>query len=65
MIDTRVAIGHMNYPGDVRGILDEGPKGPNYLGEHMYPVDAVYDAEANRTRVGFSLIAPPPVITHD
>lgn len=58
MPDTRQPTGYMNYRGDQRQILDEGPKGPNDLGELMYPVSAEYDAEINRTRVGFSLIAP-------
>ncbi len=55
----REPIGFANYPGDCRGILDEGSKGPNYMGELMWPVTAEHDGE--RTRVGFSLIAPDEV----
>lgn len=58
MSDTRQATGWANYPGDCRGILTEGPKGPNYMGEVVWPVTAEYDAETDRTRVGFSLQAP-------
>jgi hypothetical protein len=59
----RAATGHASYPGDVtesigRDIADGRPFGPNYMGELMWPVDASYDAEANRTRVGFSLQGP-------
>lgn len=54
----RKPIGFATYNGDCRGILNEGPKGPNDMGELMWPVTAEYDAETNKTRVGFSLIAP-------
>lgn len=54
----RLPIGHANYSGDCRSILSDGAKGPNYMGELMYPVTAEYDAESNTTRVGFSLLAP-------
>lgn len=59
----RTATGHANYPGDVTAAIEADiasgrPFGPNYMGELMWPVDATYDAEANRTRVGFSLLAP-------
>ena len=47
------------YPGDCRGILAEGPKGPNTLGEPLWPVTADFDGE--KTRVGFSYIAPEAV----
>lgn len=58
MTDTRQPIGFANYRGDARNILTEGPKGPNYMGEFMWPVTAEYDAEAGTTRVGFSLLPP-------
>jgi hypothetical protein len=59
----RKATGWANYHGDVtsaiaRDIEAGTPRGPNYMGELMWPVDAAYDAESNMTRVGFSLIAP-------
>jgi hypothetical protein len=62
--DGRTATGYMNYRGDVlAGItadIDSGrPMGPNHMGELMWPVSAVYDAETDRTRVGFSLVPPP------
>ena len=57
-MSERRPTGFATYRGDVRGILNEGPKGPNYMGELMWPVTADYDAETNRTRVGFSLVAP-------
>lgn len=60
---TRPAIGHANYPGDIAGaiardIADGRPFGPNYMGELMWPVDAIYLPEEDRTRVGFSLMVP-------
>ncbi len=42
-----------NYSGDVTHIVGE-VKGPNTLGELLTAVEATYDAEANRTRVGFA-----------
>ena len=63
--DGRHPIGDLHYPGNVvPGIADAAatgrPYGPNYNGEAMYPVTATFDAEANRTTVGFSLIPPAP-----
>lgn len=55
---SREAVRWANYPGDARGILTEGPKGPTTMGEAMWPVTAEYDAEADKTRVGFSYVAP-------
>lgn len=59
----RVAIGHMNYPGDLRSTFDfetfKGAKGPSYMGEVLFPVDAAYDEETNMTKIGFSLMPPP------
>ena len=51
----RMPVRWATYPGDCRGILNEGPKGPNTIGELLWPVVAEFDGE--RTRVGFSYIA--------
>lgn len=59
MSDTRQPIGWATYPGDARNIVNERAKGPNYMGELMWAVTADYDAEANTTRVGFTLLPPP------
>lgn len=48
----------MNYPHDVRHIVDDPPKGPNYFGEVMYPIAAKYDAKTDTTRVKYSIIKP-------
>lgn len=61
---TRAAIGYMNYRGDcTAGIAEQiesgAPMGPNYLGEHMWPVDVVYNPDTDTTHVGFTLIPPP------
>ena len=58
-VDDRQATSFANYRGDQRSILEAGAKGPNYMGEAMWPVTAEYDADANMTRVGFSLMPPP------
>jgi len=59
--DTRQATGYANYNGDVRPGLDmKRAMGPNYMGELMWPVTASYDPETNKTKVGFSLMPPPP-----
>lgn len=58
---VRLPIGHITYPNDHTHLAGrEEPMGPNYMGEHMWPVTADYDPETNRTRVGFSLIQPDP-----
>lgn len=57
----RKPVQFATYNGDVRSILNDGGKGPNTLGEWLYPVTAEYDAETKKTRVGFSFIAPPEV----
>jgi hypothetical protein len=41
------------YPGDVTHIIGE-VKGPNLLGERLTAITAEYDAETNKTRVGFT-----------
>lgn len=61
MSDTRQAVRWATYPGDARNILTEGPKGPNTIGEALWPVTAEFDPEANKTRVGFSYVAPEAV----
>lgn len=61
MSDTRQPVQFATYNGDVRTILTEGGKGPNTIGEMLYPVTAEYDSVADKTRVGFSYIAPPEV----
>lgn len=58
-VPVRKPIGHATYNGDLTGILHEGPKGPNYMGEVMWPVTADYDPETGKTRVGFSLVPDP------
>ena len=60
-MSERRPTGWANYSGDCRSILNAPRKGPNYMGEWMYPVTAEYDAQSNTTRVGFSLIPPPEV----
>ena len=59
----RPAIGYANYPGNVTEAIAADvaagrPFGPNYMGDLMWPCEATYDSIADRTRVGFSLIAP-------
>lgn len=59
----RLPVQHANYRGDVTAAIerdiDSGvPKGPTTLGEPMWPVTAEYDAAADRTRVGFTYLAP-------
>jgi len=66
MTTVRKPTGWANYPGDVRAAIardiERGhSKGPNYMGEPMWPVAAEYDAETDRTRVGFSLVPPEAV----
>lgn len=61
--DSRVAVGHANYPGDVTAgiaadIASGFPHGPNYMGELMWPVDATYSPDQDKTRVGFSFLRP-------
>lgn len=63
-MSARLPIGFANYRGDVteaiaRDVESGRPFGPNYMGELMWPVSADYDTATNKTRVGFSYIAPP------
>lgn len=52
--------GHANYRGDVRSTFDDDrPLGPGYDGELRFPVDAEYNPDTNRTRVGFTKVPPP------
>lgn len=60
---VRAAIGYMNYEGDVTAAIKTDIEsgravGPNYFGEHMWPVDCTFDDTVGVTRVGFSLIPP-------
>jgi len=62
-IDQRRPIGHCNYGRDVTvaigRLIDSGqPMGPNYMGELMWPVVAMYDPTLGSTRVGFTLVQP-------
>jgi len=41
------------YPGDVTHMIGE-VKGPNTLGEPLTAVSAEYDAQTDKTRVGFT-----------
>lgn len=61
MTDDRKPVQFANYKGDTRNILNEYAKGPNTIGELLYPVTAEYDAETDHTRVGFSYIVPAEV----
>ena len=59
MTDTRKPTSFLNYRGDLTESFDMGRAyGPNLLGEMLHPVTAEYDADADRTRIGFSLLAP-------
>jgi hypothetical protein len=65
VVDERKPVQWATYPGDATPILAEGPKGPNTLGELLWPVEATYDAEAAQTRVGFSYQSPPAPTDRD
>ena len=56
---ARKASRHATYPGNVEHIVGE-VKGPNTIGEHLAAVEATYDPEADKTRVGFAYAT-----THD
>lgn len=61
---VRLPVRFATYPALIpSSILTEGPKGPNTLGEHMYPVTSEQCDESHCatgcTRVGFSYLAPP------
>lgn len=55
--DPQEATCWLNYRGDVRSGVP-AVMGPSLNGELLYSVDAEYDPEADRTRVGFSKVAP-------
>ena len=59
MSNNRTAVRFASYRGRVE-IDPTCPMGPNTLGEALWPVEATYDAESDRTRVGFSFLAPKP-----
>ena len=51
------AVRWATYPGDVRHMVEpeRGEQvGPNTMGEYLVAVEATYDEEANKTRVGFA-----------
>lgn len=58
---NRPPSSHLSYNGDHRHLVGAGqaPLGPNTYGEYGWPVEAVYDDVADKTRVGLSNIAPP------
>lgn len=53
MTDQRHAEKHANYNGDVTHAVGE-VMGPNEFGERMTVVEAAYDPETNKTRLGFA-----------
>lgn len=56
----RPAIRYLTYSGDVtNNISPNKPMGPTTMGEPVWPVIAIYYPEINKTRVGFSYVAPP------
>lgn len=61
---VRMPAQYATYPALIpSSILTEGPKGPNTIGEALYPVTVEQCAdghcESGCSRVGFSYIAPP------
>ena len=50
---ARKASRHATYPGNVEHIVGE-IKGPNTIGERLTAVEAIYDPEVDKTRVGFA-----------
>lgn len=57
--DGRSPVKFANYRGHAAPDPRQ-PVGPNLLGEVLWPVSVEYDAEADRSRVGYSF-APPKV----
>jgi hypothetical protein len=65
--EQRRPVGWATYVGNQVGyfsrrMAERRPMGPNMLREWLWPVVATYDPATHRTRVGFSLIAPPGVM---
>jgi hypothetical protein len=52
----RYRAGFVTYPGDCRHLVGE-VKGPTTYGSFLVAVSAVYDPDADRTRVGFAHLA--------
>lgn len=52
---TNIAHWHANYKGKVDSVGQI--MGPNTMGEYFMAVEVVYDAENDKTRVGFALAA--------
>jgi hypothetical protein len=55
----RKPIRWCTYPGEITLDQVEPARCPNTLNELLYPVTATYDPDTNKTRVGWSYIAPP------
>lgn len=51
---TRTPLRHANYPGDLRHAIGQ-IMGPDIYGSQWAVVSADYDAEADRTRLGFAV----------
>lgn len=49
------AQAHANYPRDHRAMVGD-IKGPSALGEYWRAVDATYNPDQDRTRVGFRIV---------
>lgn len=61
--DGRTADSWATYSNNVvPAICDQidsrEPMGPTFEGQPLWPVEAVYDPETNKTRVGFTLYGP-------
>jgi hypothetical protein len=63
-IEQRPPVAYLNYRNDVVGaigaMIEAGDAcfGPSTMGEALWPVEAVFDPETGRTRVGISYVAP-------
>lgn len=59
--DTRKATCWLNYRGEVT-FQPHKPFGPNTMGETLWMVSVEYNSATDRSRVGFSLVAPTPEV---
>jgi hypothetical protein len=65
-IEQRPPVCYLNYSADVvdqiTAMIEHGGAafGPSTMGEALWPVEAVYDPDTGRTRVGLSYVAPAP-----
>lgn len=63
-IDQRQPVCYLNYDRNVVAAIEDmialgtAAFGPSTMGEALYPVEAEFDSETGRTRVGLSYIAP-------